>query len=135
MNEIKKNETGGLPTISALFIQRDTSGLVVYLTSFALLSELQDHLPGSYQSVESQPFIIYDGSEKLVSEPLSWFEELKGILGYRLCNDITYRAELKMPGPKEVKIPCAFIYEPTIEQFTFKKGKLTEKKTVLKIPF
>jgi hypothetical protein len=135
IREIKKSETKGWTPVSALIIRFDTSGVVFYLTSIALLSELEKHLPASYEFVEGHPFIIYDGSERLISDTLSWFGELKSKIGYRLCDNLTYLEEYKKPGPKEVKIPCSFFYDPPIERFTFRKGKLIEKKIIVVMPF
>lgn len=135
IREIKKSETKGWTPVSALTIRSDTSGVVIYLTSIALLSELEKHLPATYEFVKGRPFIIYDGSERLISDPLSWFGELKSKIGCRLCNNLTYLEEYKKPGPKEVKIPCSFFYDPLIERFTFRKGRLVEKKVVVEVPY
>ncbi|MGM9510675.1 hypothetical protein ACS5NO_23270 [Larkinella sp. GY13] len=135
LKEMKKLKKGGWTPVSALLIRSDTSEAVIYLTSIALLSELEKHLPASYEFIEGHPFIIYDGSERLISDTLSWFGELKSKIGYRLCDNVTYLEEYKKPGPKEVKIPCSFFYDSPIERFTFRKGKLIEKKVVAAMPF
>ncbi len=134
-NHLHEVRGSGYSTVSALLFKPNAGNLTVYLTAYTYLTEAKDHLPTSFSIVNSQPFLIYDGSELLISDKTGWFETVKTFIAGRLCDDLTYRELLKQPGPKELRVPCGFIYEPPIQKLIFKNRKLIKREVVSEVPY
>ncbi|RAI77573.1 hypothetical protein [Spirosoma telluris] len=137
-NHLKEAYNGyhaGFPNVSVVLFKPNGDSLTVYLDSYSYLIEAKDHLPASFTTISSQPFLIYDGSEVLIEDKNGWFEIVKAFVGKRLCDDLEYRELLKQPGPKELRVPCGIIYEPPIEKLIFKRGKLISRKIVVGVPY
>lgn len=125
----------GYSTVSALLLKPSGHQLTVYLTAYTVLSEVKDHLPTSFTTINSQPFLLYEGSELPIQDKKGWFETVKAFIAGRLCDDLTYRELLKKPGPKELIVPCGFIYEPPIQKLVFVGKKLKKHEVVSRVPY
>ncbi|GAB4000586.1 hypothetical protein GCM10028807_54030 [Spirosoma daeguense] len=123
------------PNTSAILFRPQKKGVIVYLTAYTFLTEAQKHLPASFSIVRGQPFLIYDGSEIKIEDKQKWFETVRAFIGARLCDDVTYHELLKQPGPKEIISPCNVLYDGSIEELTFVKGKLKKRQVVAKMPY
>lgn len=115
---------GGPPLVSTITFSYKNDTLVVRLSAITTLSELEEDLPVSFTTIQHQPFLIYDGSEKRRQDETQWFETVKTFVGAHLCDDLTYRKLLAKPGPKELVVPCGWLYHPSFDQSLFWKGHL-----------
>jgi hypothetical protein len=138
MKEVKDTEAEtklSLPVVSVVLFRPEPSKMEVYLTSVSTLVEIEEHLPSSFTLVEQHPFLIYDGSEQLISDKKGWLEQLKATVCKRLCDDSKERALAKKPGPKEIRFPCSTIYDAPIRKLTFVGGKLIKNELVGSVPY
>ncbi|MBC3789332.1 hypothetical protein [Spirosoma utsteinense] len=128
LKEVKRK--GGPPLVSTLTFSYKNDTLAVNLSSISLLSELEKDLPVSFTRIKNQPFLIFDGSEKLIHDKPERFETAKAFVGGNLCDDLTYRKLLAQPGSKEVPVPCGWLYHPSIDRSLFWKGRLVKHKYI-----
>ncbi|RAI77575.1 hypothetical protein HMF3257_31645 [Spirosoma telluris] len=135
LKEVNALSKAGTTNVSVLLFKPSTDTLTVYLTVMSYLIEVKENLPASFTTVNGQPFLIYDGSELLIDDKQRWFDVVKMFVGKRLCDNLNYRELLKQPGPKELRVPCNYIYDATVEKLIFKEGKLISHKIVGDIPY
>ncbi|GAB2604733.1 hypothetical protein [Spirosoma areae] len=135
LKEIDEGRKGGFPIVSVLLFKPNADTLTIYLTSYGYLIEAKEHLPASFMTIENHPFLIYDGSELLIEDKQKWFERVRSFIGKQLCDDLEYRELLKQPGPKELRVPCGFIYDAPIEKLTFVGARLFKRKLAGSVPY
>jgi len=126
---------GKVLSVSVALFRPNVDTMNVYLTSISHLSEAKEHLPASFTTIEGRPFLVYDGSELLIEDRQKWFSQVRDFIGVRLCNDLDYLEALKQPGPKELVVPCPFIYDASIEKLSFVAGKLIKRELVGRVPY
>ncbi|MVM31016.1 hypothetical protein GO755_13330 [Spirosoma sp. HMF4905] len=135
LKEVNALSKAGIPNVSVLLFKPSADTVTVYLTVMSYLIEVKENLPTSFTTVNGQPFLIYDGSELLIDDKQRWFETVKMFVGKHLCDNLKYRELLKQPGPKELRVPCNYIYDATVEKLIFNAEKLINRKIVNNIPY
>lgn len=135
LKEVNALSKAGTPNVSVILFKPSSDTLAVYLSVMSYLIEVKENIPASFTTVHNQPFLLYDGSEILIDDKQKWFEAVRTFVGKRLCDDLEYQELLKKPGPKELRVPCNYIYDATVEKLVFKMGKLISRKIVGTIPY
>lgn len=125
---LKETGKAGCPTVSIISFSYTNDTLTVFLSSITYLSELEKDLPADFKTIHHRPFLVYDGSEELISDKQTWFEKVKRFAGQNLCDDLTYQKQLEQPGPRKIQIPCCYLYHPTAELLTFWQGRLVKRR-------